>query len=395
MHIISLKIFPYSEHKLPLSEINAHVLQVLTTLNEAGFAAYLVGGGPRDLLMSLHPKDFDVATDAKPEQIRKLFHNCRLIGRRFRLAHIYFRRNIVEVATFRGAIQYCDVETGMIVDDNIYGSMEEDVLRRDFTVNALLYNHVDATIIDYMNGMQDLQHKVIRAIGDPERRYHEDPVRMLRAFRLAAKLNFSIDAATKEPIIKLAGLLQNVAASRLFDEICKWFSCGASWACFKLLHENGILAVLFPQTAADLLRDENRKIYALLRQGFKNTDKRVMEHKSLNPAFLFAVLLWWPVQKRLFYYQNMGMKLFVALNFAIQDVIRQQTQHITLTRRITKTIKEVWVLQYRFARRKKTRTRSILRNPSFKIAYDFLLLRAQAGEKLSELVDWWTKKIVA
>lgn len=368
-------------------------MQILTTLNEAGFAAYLVGGGPRDLLTGRHPKDFDVVTDAKPEQIRKLFRNCRLIGRRFRLAHIYFRRNIVEVATFRGAIQYCDVKTGMIVEDNIYGSMEEDASRRDFTVNALLYNHADATIIDHMNGMQDLQHKVIRSIGDPERRYHEDPVRMLRAFRLAAKLNFSIDAATKDPIIKLAGLLQNVAASRLFDEICKWFSCGASWACFKLLHENGILAVLFPQTAADLLQDENSKAYALLRHGFENTDKRVKENQSLNPAFLFAVLLWWPMQKRLFYYQNTGVKLFPALHLAIHDVISQRTQHITISRRIIKTIKDIWVLQYRLESRK--RTRSILRNPSFKIAYDFLLLRAQAGEKLSELVDWWTKKIIA
>lgn len=362
-------------------------------MQAAGFDAYLVGGGVRDLLVGLHPKDFDVATNATPEEVRKLFRNCILIGRRFRLAHVRFGRDIIEVATFRGEVQYCNVETGMIVRDNVYGTIEEDACRRDFTVNALYYHSKDCSITDYTGGMQDIKNKVIRMIGEPVPRYHEDPVRMLRALRLAAKLHFTLDTATEAPILNLVGLLQNVPPARLFDEIIKWFHSGNSLDAFKLLRQHGLFAVLFPQTEANLIKGANQEVYELLVHGFSNTDQRMLEQKPLNSAFLFAVLLWWPLQKKVQKYQNEGLKLFAALQSAMQKVLQKQTQHIVIPKRLTQVIKEMWVLQYRFAQRKQRRIAHILRHPRFKIAYDLLLLRNESGENVKELTVWWTRKI--
>ena len=381
-------IIPRSEHNISRSDINPNALQVLYRLKDAGFDAYLVGGCVRDLLLNLIPKDFDVATNAAPEQVRKLFNNCRLIGRRFRLAHIYFGKQIIEVATFRGKTQHHHAETGMILRDNIYGTIEEDARRRDFTINALYYNIKNFSIVDYIGGIQDLKQKVIRVIGDSIHSYHEDPVRMLRALRLAAKLNFSLAQTTEEPILTLAGLLQNVPRARMFDEIIKWFFSGNSLAAFKLLRRHGLFAVLFPQVEANLIESKNE---TLIIQGFTNTDKRIAEHMSLNPAFLFAMLLWQPLQKKMQQYQENGQKLFPSLQLAMKEILHQQTEHIAIPRRFKLMIKEIWVLQYRLQQNNPRRIHQALHHPLFRAGYDFLLLRAETGERVKTIASWWTK----
>lgn len=381
-------IIPRKEHNLSRSKVNTNALKVLYHLKKGGFAAYLVGGCVRDLLLGLEPKDFDVATNAAPEDVRKLFRNCRLIGRRFRLAHIYFGRQIIEVATFRGKTQHHHPETGMILRDNIYGTIEEDAWRRDFTINALYYNSKDFSIVDFTGGMQDLNNKVIRMIGEPKERYHEDPVRMLRALRLSAKLNFTLDPETKKPIANLAGLLQNVPQARLFDEIIKWFVSGHSFETFKLLRQYGLFAVLFPQTEVILTCEKNLK---LLAQGFINTDQRIAEQKPLNPAFLFAVLLWPSLQKRIIQGQEQGLRLFPVLHQAMPEVLHRQTEHITIPLRLRRMIKEIWLLQYRLQQKNAKKIAQTLQQPRFRAGYDFLLLRAEAGEKVKALANWWTR----
>lgn len=378
---------------MPQELIDIRALNILDKLQAAGFDAYLVGGGVRDLLSGLHPKDFDVATNAKPEEIKKLFKNCRLIGRRFRLAHIYFGRHIIEVATFRGETEYCHVETGMILRDNTYGTIEEDAWRRDFTVNALFYNAKDKTIVDYVGGMDDLKKKKIRVIGDPIQRYHEDPVRMLRGLRLAAKLNFKLDNAAEEPIIRSVGLLQNISSARLFDEVSKWFFSGFSFAAFKLLREHGIFAVLFPKTEANLIKGANQQAYDILVHGFANTDQRIREQQHINPAFLFAVLLWWPLQKKLRYHLTDGARLFSILPPTITEVFQEQNVHVNISHYLRRIIKDIWMLQYRMAQMRKRKVTNIMRHPRFRAAYDFLLLRQQSGEKVNDVVRWWETHI--
>lgn len=385
-------------HIISRSNIDPNALKVLYHLKSAGFAAYLVGGAVRDLLVEMTPKDFDIATDARPEQIRKLFRNCLLIGRRFRLAHIRFGREIIEVATFRAASDIQDAERkhsehGMILRDNVYGTMAEDAWRRDFTINALYYNIRDFTVVDYTGGITDIQHKTIRMIGDPMLRYHEDPVRMLRAVRLAAKLGFTLAKGTAAPIIKLTGLLQNVPAARLFDEINKWFISGKSLATFTLLRKYGLFAVLFPQTEASLGGANAAIATAMVKGGFKNTDKRVSDVKPINPAFLFAVLLWWPLQVQITNLQTEEkLSLHEALMRAMQLVLKQQTEHVQIPLRLRIIIKEIWTLQWRLQQQPVKKVNWLLSHPKFRAAYDFLLLRAQAGEEVQAAAAWWTER---
>lgn len=389
------RIIPRSEHNVSRSQISKNALHVLYRLTEANFDAYLVGGGVRDLIVGLQPKDFDVATNAKPEEVKKLFRNCRLIGRRFRLAHVFFGTEIIEVATFRGEggefSQRMLSESGMILRDNVYGTLEEDAWRRDFTVNALYYNVRDFSLVDYTNGMEDIEKGVIRMVGDPMERYHEDPVRMLRAIRIAAKLDFKIDQVTEEPIPRLIGLLQNVSSARLFDEIIKWFRGGKSLATFTMLRNYGLFAVLFPQTETGLVGSQAFFAKALLECGFSNTDKRINSKQTLNPAFLFAVLLWWPFQQRLRLYQEDGLKLADAFHLALNDVLTRQCESIAIPNRLVLMIEEIWVLQYRLIQRRKYRIMHIFKHPRFRAAYDFLLLRSEAGEDLQEPILWWEK----
>lgn len=390
------KIIPRSDHIISRDNINPNALKVLYRLKNAGFAAYLVGGGVRDLLLEITPKDFDIATDAQPEEINQLFRNCILIGRRFRLAHIHFHHEIIEVATFRAAssddpMQRKHSDDGMILRDNVYGTLEEDAWRRDFTINALYYNIRDFSVVDYTGGMDDLQRRVIRVIGDPEVRYHEDPVRMLRAVRLAAKLGFKLDQASERPIAQLAGLLQNVPSARLFEEINKWFYSGKGLLTFNLLRQNGLFAFLFPQTEAVLGDEKAEIVAAMVANGFINTDDRVLAGKPLNSAFLLAVLLWCPLQRQIAYLQlEEGLGPFEALLKAMNLVLSRQQDHVMIPQRLRLTIKEIWVFQYRFQQINRKKIEYLFTHRKFRIAYDFLLLRAKAGEDIQALAVWWT-----
>lgn len=383
---------PSSRFSIKNTDISRNALKVVNRLSDSGFDVYFVGGCVRDLLLNLQPKDFDVATNALPEQVNKLFRNSRLIGRRFRLVHVYFSREIIEVATFRGKTQRHHADTGMVLRDNIYGTLEEDAYRRDFTINALYYDAKKKIFIDYVGGLKDLENKVIRVLGDPVKRYHEDPVRMLRALRLAAKLNFTLDAEAIKPIASLAGLLQNVPPTRLFDETLKWFLGGKSFSTFTLLRQYGLFSVLFPQTEAILINDSQHKTaLAFINQGFINSDKRIAEQKTLNPAFILAVLLWGPLQRKVAIYQQKGQKLFAALHHASTEVTRNQVKHIVIPHYLLYIIKEIWLFQFRFLLCNPNKIKLILEHKRFKIAYDFLLLRAEIDNELQELVVRWSK----
>ncbi|HET7922506.1 MAG TPA: polynucleotide adenylyltransferase PcnB, partial [Gammaproteobacteria bacterium] len=295
-------LIPRAEHAISRANISESALKVLYRLKQAGHEPYLVGGGVRDLLLGREPKDFDVATDASPEQVQALFRNCRLIGRRFRLAHVHFGRDIVEVATFRAAHEerhaLAQTENGRILRDNVYGTLEQDAFRRDFTVNALYYDIRDFSIVDYVDGMADLRAGQLRLIGDPDQRYREDPVRMLRAARFAAKLGFRLHADTERPIAALAPLLADIPPARLFEEILKLFLYGFGAQAFEVLRRLGLFAPLFPRTEAALRLEEEGFPHVFISRALASTDARVAQARPVTPAFLFAALLWEPVRQR-------------------------------------------------------------------------------------------------
>jgi poly(A) polymerase len=381
-------------HCISRTDISDNALKVLNRLNDSGFNAYLVGGGVRDLLLRTAPKDFDIATDAHPEQIRKLFSNCRLIGRRFRLAHILFGREIIEVATFRAennntAGPQRHFHEGMIVRDNRYGSLEEDAWRRDVTINALYYDANTQSIIDFTGGFHDIENKTLRLIGEPSTRYQEDPVRILRNIRFAAKLDFLLDSATQAPIAKLKEKIALVPKSRLYEEVLKLFHGGYAKKTWALLQQYDITTVLFPQTQESLA--DNTQAQALLEYTFNNTDQRIHQGKPITPAFLLAALLWQPLQNKAKMLEDEGTPPLPALELAMRHVIAQQLQTLTIPRRFTKVMREIWLLQYRLPRRYGKRPMRILEHPRFRAGYDFLLLRAKAGEVAASLGKWWTQ----
>lgn len=388
------RILSRDQHSISRRNISKPALRVLYTLHEAGYRALLVGGAVRDLLLGVQPKDFDVATDATPEQVRKLFRNCRLIGRRFRLAHVVFGREIIEVATFRGVGDADDgdrhIVDGRIVRDNIWGSIEEDAVRRDFRVNALYYDIADFSVRDDVGGMQDLEDRVLRLIGDPETRYREDPVRMLRAARLAAKLEFSIDPSAAAPFAALAPLLGDAAPARLFDESLKLFMSGHALKSFRMLRRYGLLAPLFPATARALdAGDETLR--AMVEQGMANTDERVAQDLPVTPAFLFAVLLWGEVRDQARARMQDGLAPSLAWQRAAHHVVAEQSRHVAIPRRFTHMMEDIWVLQARFAQRTPKRVFRLLEHPRFRAAYDFLLLRAGESDEIREQGQWWTQ----
>jgi poly(A) polymerase len=372
---------------------------VLYRLRAAGYEAHLVGGGVRDLLLGREPKDFDVATDARPEQVREVFRNCRLIGRRFLLAHVYFGSEIVEVATFRAGHDTVDEgdaenhqsDEGMLLRDNVYGNIEQDALRRDFSINALYYNIADFSIVDYAGGMADLEAGMLRMLGDPETRYREDPVRMLRAVRFAAKLGFRLSPETEAPIAGLAPLLAEVPAARLFDELLKMFLAGMAVSCFEKLRQYGLFGQLFPDTDASLARLEHEFPLTLVLKGLENTDRRVLEDKPTTPAFLFAVLLWEPVRLRAHELQTEGEAPSIAIQRAAGELLARQVERVALPRRFSTPMQEIWALQPRFLQTRGKRPQRLLAHPRFRAAYDFLLLRAASGEADPELAAWWTR----
>jgi len=366
---------------------------VLYRLREAGFGAYLVGGAVRDLLLGMHPKDFDVATDATPEQVRQLFRNCRLIGRRFRLAHVVYGREIIEVATFRANSDDGsgdrEMEDGRLVRDNVYGTIEEDAIRRDFTCNALYYAIEDFSVRDYTGGYEDVQARLMRLIGDPETRYREDPVRMLRAVRLAAKLDFAIEPATAEPIPRLAGLLAEAAPARLFEEMLKLFLSGHAVASFEGLERHGLLPALVPETAAALRSNRSGALRRMLLQGLAGTDARVAADEPVSPAFLFALLLWPAYCRALAGLQAQGMAAEEAQRRAADRVTLHQVQTIALPKRFSLPMQEIWLLQTRFSSRQRKRVFRLLAHPRFRAAYDFLVLRLAASGSHAADVEFW------
>ena len=389
----ALRIIPREQHVISRKNISKAALRVLYRLNEAGYQAYLVGGAVRDLLLGGHPKDFDVATNATPDEVKKLFRNSRLIGRRFRLAHVVYGPEIIEVATFRGTGEEegegdRHIVDGRIVRDNVWGTIEEDAIRRDFRVNALYYDISDFSVRDYVGGMQDVEGRVLHLIGDPATRYREDPVRMLRAVRLAAKLNFRIDAKAAAPFDELGPLLADAAPARLFDESLKLFLAGHGLKSFHMLEQTGLLKFMFPATARALKRGD-QALRALVEQGLANTDARVAEGKSVTPAFLFAVLLWGEVRDLAHTWITKGLEPNAAWERAAVHVIGEQCQRVAIPRRFTLTMEEIWALQPRFEQVQRKRVFRLMAHPRFRAAFDFLLLRAAESPAVKELGDWW------
>jgi poly(A) polymerase len=389
-------IIPRSEHNISRADISKNALKVLYRLKDAGYQAFLVGGSVRDLLLGGHPKDFDVATDADPEEVRALFGNSRLIGRRFRLAHVRFGREIIEVATFRGrggeevSAEHREVssETGRLLRDNVYGTIEEDVWRRDFTANALYYNIADFSVWDFVGGVADIRARTLRLIGDAETRYREDPVRMLRAARFAAKLRFNVHMETGEPIRRLAHLVDGIPPARLFEEFLKLFQAGHALGSYRALRYFGLFEHLFPATAGWLAAGgETREHF--IEAALANTDQRVAENRPVTPMFLFGVLLWGPTRERASRLMGEGMPEVTALAVAAEELTREQTARISVPRRFSTPMREMLQLQPRFLKRKGGRALAFLEGSRFRAAYDLMMLRQILGEVDEELAGWW------
>ena len=388
-----VRIISRAEHGISRKNIDESALKVLYRLNKAGFEAYLVGGAVRDLLLGKRPKDFDVATDATPEQVKDLFRNCRLIGRRFRLAHIHFGRHIIEVATFRGhhddsGSGHQD-ESGRILRDNVYGDLEQDVWRRDFTVNALYYSVADFSVVDYVGGFEDVMQKRLRLIGDPDDRYREDAVRMLRAIRFAAKLDFSIDESCQSFIREEGGLLRDIPAARLYEEVLKLFHSGHAIKSFSGLRDYHLLEHLFPEAAEAL--DGNETALKFLQLAMQSTDERIHQNKPVTPAFLFAALMWAPLQKRTEKRLAKGQPHSLALQKSASAMVGEQVRFVSIPKRFTTVMRDIWALQSRFSYRRGKRANSVFEHPKFRAGYDFLCLRSKAGEINDDDCRWWTE----
>jgi poly(A) polymerase len=476
------RIIPRSEHTISRSHISSNALRVLYKLREAGFMAFLVGGCVRDLLIGIEPKDFDVATDALPEQVKKLFRNCRLVGRRFRLAHVFFGREIIEVATFRAASAPSQAEeplpdadpedgeapelddpqlevtqdsllppdasadresrsytspdpsgspaesvrgsratagtygangsrsfgpdadidtdvlsarmfdeTGRILRDNVYGTIDADVWRRDFTANSLYYNIADFSVWDYCGGVEDIAARKLRLIGDPETRFREDPVRMLRAARFEAKLGFEIDPATAEPIGRLRDLLSGVPPARLFDETLKLFLTGHGARSYEVLRRRGLMGVLLPTVDAYLTAHPGSLVEQLLLQGLKNTDARVQADKPVTPTFLFALLLYGPIAGIIESTPPERWHELSTILDACDLASRQAQANVAIPKRFSLGVREMFALQPRLEHPRGRRALRVLEHPRFRAAYDLLLLRAQYGLASDEMAQWWTR----
>ncbi|WP_068547789.1 polynucleotide adenylyltransferase PcnB [Thalassotalea crassostreae] len=394
-------VFERGEHNISRKELSDNALKVLYRLNKGGYNAYLVGGGVRDILLGQHPKDFDIATNATPEQIKKLFRNCRLIGRRFRLAHIVFGRDIIEVATFRGHHASAEEtkakahskqsEHGMLLRDNIYGSIDEDAERRDFTINALYYSIKDFKVYDFANGVSDIDNKLIRLIGDPETRYREDPVRMLRAIRFATKLDMEIETETAKPIKELAPLMANIPAARMFEEYLKLFLGGKATDNFHLLEQYQLLEYLFPHISKTYKVSPQSNAVKFVSRVLENTDKRINEGKRVTPAFLLAAVIWYHIEEGINNLVNTGMPYQDAFFASMNETMSEQQRCIAIPKRFQNPMKDIWFLQQKLMHREGNKAFKVLEHERFRAGYDFLLLRGEIeGGELLELANWWT-----
>jgi poly(A) polymerase len=394
---ITPRIIPRAEHNISRANISNSALKVLYRLVEAGYEAYLVGGGVRDLLLEREPKDFDIATSAHPEQVKELFRGCRLIGRRFRLAHVRMGREIIEVATFRAGHDSDSgkgdgrTENGMILRDNVYGTRDEDAARRDLSINALYYDIRDFSVIDFANGVDDMEHGLIRMIGDAKARYREDPVRVLRALRFAAKLGFDLEQATAAPVDECAPLLADIPAARLFEELLKLFMTGHAAASFAALHQYDVLRYLLPATA-NLIEDDERAL-KLVELALRNTDERIASGKPVTPAFLIAALLWPVLRVHLAGHEVQGMSQAQAIEQAGGQVVADQLSVLAIPKRFSLMAREIWALQPRLLDKRNRRPGKLMDHPRLRAAYDFLLLRAQAGEPVEEEAAWWSRQL--
>ena len=383
------RIIPFDVHGVGSDGISPAARRVTDGLQAAGYEAYVVGGAVRDLLLGRHPKDFDIATDATPEDVRRVFRRSRIIGRRFRLVHVMFGEETVETSTFRRMIEAEDAETdehGRLLRDNEFGDQEQDAARRDFTANALFYDPATQEIHDFHNGYADIRANTLRVIGDPVVRYREDPVRMLRAVRLSAKLGMKLDAATAAPIFGMKELLGNVPQARLLDEMLKLLLSGHAVECVKKLREMDLHHGLLPMLDVILEQPMGEKFVMLALQ---NTDQRICEEKSVSPAFLFAALLWHEVLAAWKTHQAAGERPVVALHAAMDGVLDRQREQLSIPRRYDAIMKELWLLQPRFEQRGGQRPVRLLSQPRFRAAYDFLLLRCESGEVDADLGLWW------
>jgi poly(A) polymerase len=394
------------QHGISPALVDAAALRVVEGLRAAGFEALLVGGCVRDLLLGLPPKDFDVATSATPEEVKRVFSRARLIGRRFRIAHVRFGREVVEVSTFRGKAAPDDEATtvtrkerarqpgeqplsarsaqGVLLRDNVYGSIDEDAFRRDFTINALYYDPLSQEVIDYTGGVEDLRARRLRLIGEPARRYREDPVRILRAIRFAAKLGFELEPATKNAIAETVHLVSEVAPARLFDEMCKLFLSGHAHTAWQILVDQELTPYLFPDI------DPAPQVLALIEAAMRGTDVRIADGRPVTPGFLLAALLWDLYQQRLALHIE-NLPAAEARESASSEAIRFQAEIMSIPRRFSQFIKEVWLLQPRLEVRQARAIDRLVKHPRFRAAYDFLLLRAETGEVPTELAEWWTR----
>lgn len=400
--LLHLKVYSRKQHCISRKNISPNALKVMARLREAGYQGYLVGGAVRDLLLGGHPKDFDIATDATPEQVHGLFRNSRLIGRRFRIVHVTFGREVIEVTTFRGhhdsdpdgdeatpdSHRSRQSDKGLLLRDNVYGTLEEDAARRDLTVNALYYDASNFSVYDHVHGMQDLRKQSVCIIGDPEQRYREDPVRMLRVARFAAKLDFGIDRDTAQAIPRCARLLAEIPSARLFDEFLKLFMSGYAERTMDQLLKLDLLRYLFPESDHHMRRDEHAM--ALVRAAMHSTDQRIHSGKPVTPAFLLAALLW-PVVRDLWQQlQDRGEAPAAALHSAAQQVVQATLHTISIPRRFSLPMRQIWEFQPRLQRMRKPA--EMIQNRRFRAAYDFLLLREAAGEETEGAGAWWTEQ---
>ncbi|KEY91226.1 poly(A) polymerase [Candidatus Photodesmus blepharus] len=394
-----MNIITHKKHNISFKKISKNALKVLCRLQKAGFEVYFVGGGVRDLLLERIPKDFDVTTNATPEQIKRLFKNCRLIGRRFRLAHVVFGRDVVEVATFRGYHRkpaksvFAQSKKGILLRDNVYGTVNQDAERRDFTINAMYYSINDYSIYDYVGGIGDLEDKLIRLIGDPKTRYREDPVRILRAIRFAAKLNFNIEKDTAEPIEELGHLLQDVSASRLYEELLKLFQSGYGLKTCRLMRKYNLFQHLFPTISEDCAnKDYSSFSERMLDSVLGSTDLRVKKGQKINPAFIFVAMLWYPLNvlsARLV--RERSLNHYDAFMQASNIILNKQIKTIAIPRRHIATIREIWQLQFHLPIRSGRRAFRLMKLNKFRAGFDFLEMRAEIeGKEIERLSKWWT-----
>ena len=376
---------------IDISLISVHAIKTIEILEDNGFEAYLVGGAVRDLLFGIKPKDFDVVTNATPDQIHHLFRRSRMIGRRFKLVHVIYGREVIEVSTYRSQQKQIPQADGSVIkDDNHFGTIEEDAMRRDFTINAMFYSPTYHKLVDFHDGLEDLKNGIVRIIGDPEKRYQEDPIRILRAFRVCAKLSMSLNSSSRNPIKKIVPLLHEIPHSRLFDEVIKFFLTGHALNSYRVMRDENIYSQFFLSPDA-----ESKEIDLFISNGLKNTDLRINQNKSCNPSFLFSFLLWHHVHQLWDQYKIELKHSIAGLNQAIDEVIKKQIKLFPIHKRFTITMKEIWRLQPRFENQSPKKIYRLLLHPRFRAAYDFMLLRCQSNELDHSIGIWWTNFIDA